>query len=52
MYTVDRDEYAEKLFLYTSVGVYGRMTRKNPPTFHRFQKGSDLTNFTIDSFCR
>jgi hypothetical protein len=27
-------------------------TRNNRPKFKRFQKGSDLTNFTIDSFCR
>jgi hypothetical protein len=27
-------------------------TRKNRPKFQRFRKGSDLTNFTIDSFCR
>jgi hypothetical protein len=26
-------------------------TRKNWPKFQHFQKGSDLTNFTIDSFC-
>jgi hypothetical protein len=28
MYTVDRDEYAEKLFLYASVGVCGRIDVK------------------------
>ena len=27
-------------------------TRKNRPKFQRFKKGSDHTNFTVDSFCR